>query len=166
MVRATLKILFTHMYGLRTDTRPQGTEWAQWASVPVTCIQSRVARVTDMGPPLDVRVYAKRHVPEVMEHSRGTVFVFLTVFQLLRTRIESEEQHKRYLCNYRRDRRLRSYRQQKVQHVMFHLFLLSTICGPLHSERSLWTKTRSSDWLELIVLEGFQEDDSQEKFFK
>ena len=105
-------------------------------------------------------------MPQIMEHSSGTVFVFLTAFKLLRKRIESKEQHERYLCNRRRARRLRFYCQQKVQCVMFHLFLLSTVRGALElrSERTVWTKTRSSDWWERIVLESFQEDDWQENF--
>ena len=88
----------------------------------------------------------------------------MMAFQQIRRRIEGEEQHERYLQNRRRARRLKFYRQQKVQRVMFYLFLLSALRGAMRSERSVWTKSRSSDWWERIVLETFQEEDWQENF--
>ena len=103
-------------------------------------------------------------MPEMMEDDRGTFLAFVMAFQQLKRTIKGEEEHERYIQNRRRARRLKFYRQQRVQHVMFYLFLLSALRASLRCERSLWTKTRSSDWWEQIVLESFEEEDWQENF--
>ena len=47
---------------------------------------------------------------------------------------------------------------------MFYLLLLTTMKGALRCPQTLWTKPRSSDWWERIVLQTFSNSDWRENF--
>ena len=92
------------------------------------------------------------------------LLLLLASLQVVKRRKEDEEQRQRKLLSCRRSRIARFYRQQRLQRLMFYLLFLTAMKGALRCPRSLWTKPRSSDCWERIVLQTFSDSDWRENF--
>ena len=81
-----------------------------------------------------------------------------------RRRRENHQRRAFIACKIARRRRMQEFELKQNLETVFFVLLLCLSVLMQTVERSIWMKTRSSDWWEIIVMEEFTESDWLENF--